>query len=578
MSLSAAMNIGRTALTASQVGINVAGQNMANATTAGYTRQVATFYPIAGDATSLNGSIGRGVGVMSVRRQLDSALQARLWTGVSDEAGAQQALAINSAIETTIGELSDYDLSSELTAFFSSWSERANQTKSAAVVVQGGQRLASFVTRLRQDLANTRDQVDSELGASINAADRMLSGIASLNQQIADSEVAGFQAAGLRDQRDQAITELSKLMDVSVVEQPNGMVDVLVGSIPIVQGSTSRGLELERVSENGKIQVDVVVKADQEHLPVRSGKIGGLLESRDATADKVIGELDTLAAQVIFQINKLHSTGANVSNPATAAGTLKIALGDRSRALDDPNNQTFGGLPFKAVNGGFLVNVKQTSTGTMRTVRIDVDLDGRKSDGTPGFDDDTSAEDIRAALDAVPGLSARFTSDGRLKVDADPGYEVSFADDSSGALAVMGVNSFFEGTSARDMAVRSDLVADPTRLMSGRYVNGSLVENGTALAIVNLQDQAVGDLGGRTIRGAWSDTVQAVGVAAKSSESRATSAGIIRQSLEAQRAATSGVSIDEESVNLLDFQRQYQGAARLISIADELTQTLLNLL
>lgn len=578
MSLSAAMNIGRTALTASQVGINVAGQNMANATTAGYTRQVATFYPIAGDTTSLNGSIGRGVGVMSVRRQLDSALQARLWTGVSDEAGAQQALAINSAIETTIGELSDYDLSSELTAFFSSWSERANQTKSAAVVVQGGQRLASFVTRLRQDLANTRDQVDSELGASINAADQMLSGIAVLNQQIADSEVAGFQAAGLRDQRDQAITELSKLMDVSVVEQPNGMVDVLVGSIPVVQGSTSRGLELERVSENGKIQVDVVVKADQEHLPVRSGKIGGLLESRDATADKVIGELDTLAAQVIFQINRLHSTGANVSNPATAEGTLKIALGDRSLALDDPNNQTFAGLPFKAVNGGFLVNVKQTSTGTMRTVRIDVDLDGRKSDGAPGFDDDTSAEDIRAALDAVPGLSARFTPDGRLKVDADPGYEVSFADDSSGALAVMGVNSFFEGTSARDMAVRSDLVADPTRLMSGRYVNGSLVENGTALAIVNLQDQAVGDLGGRTIRGAWSDTVQAVGVAAKSSESRATSSGLIRQSLEAQRAATSGVSIDEESVNLLDFQRQYQGAARLISIADELTQTLMNLL
>lgn len=578
MSLSAAMNIGRTALTASQVGINVAGQNMANATTAGYTRQVATFYPIAGDTTSLNGSIGRGVGVMSVRRQLDSALQARLWTGVSDEAGAQQALAINSAIETTIGELSDYDLSSELTAFFSSWSERANQTKSAAVVVQGGQRLASFVTRLRQDLANTRDQVDSELGASINAADQMLSGIAMLNQQIADSEVAGFQAAGLRDQRDQAITELSKLMDVSVVEQPNGMVDVLVGSIPVVQGSTSRGLELERVSENGKIHVDVVVKADQEHLPVRSGKIGGLLESRDATADKVIGELDTLAAQVIFQINRLHSTGANVSNPATAEGTLKIALGDRSRALDDPNNQTFAGLPFKAVNGGFLVNVKQTSTGTMRTVRIDVDLDGRKSDGAPGFDNDTSAEDIRAALDAVPGLSARFTSDGRLKVDADPGFEVSFADDSSGALAVMGVNSFFEGTNARDMAVRSDLVADPTRLMSGRYVNGSLVENGTALAIVNLQDQAVGDLGGRTIRGAWSDTVQAVGVAAKSSESRATSSGLIRQSLEAQRAATSGVSIDEESVNLLDFQRQYQGAARLISIADELTQTLMNLL
>ncbi|MBL8760217.1 MAG: flagellar hook-associated protein FlgK [Phycisphaerae bacterium] len=578
MSLSTAMNIGRSALSASQVGLSVAGQNMANATTAGYTRQVATFYPIAGDSTTRTGAIGRGVGVMSVRRQLDSALQARLWTGVSDEAGAQQALAINGAIEATIGELSDYDLSSELTAFFSSWSERANQTKSSAVVVQGGQRLAAFVTRLRQDLANTRDQVDSELGASIRAADEMLSVVARMNQEIADSEIAGFQAAGLRDQRDQAITELSKLLDVSVVEQGNGMVDVLVGSTPIVQGSVSRGLELEKSSVDGTVRVDVAVKADQEHLPVRSGKIGGLLESRDSTADKVIGELDDLAAQIIFQVNKLHSTGANVTNPASAEGTLKVALGDRTRALNDPANQSLSDLPFAAVNGGFLVNVKQTGTGTMKTVRIDVDLDGRKADGTPGFDDDTTPEDIRAALDAVPGLSASFTSDGRLKVDADSGFEVSFADDSSGALAVLGVNSFFEGTSARDIAVRGDLASDPSKLMSGRYVNGSLVENGTALSIVNLQDRAISDLDGRTLRGAWTDSVQAVGVAAKSSESRAVSTGIIRQSLESQRAAVSGVSLDEESVNLLDFQRQYQGAARLISIADELTQTLLGLL
>lgn len=578
MSISNAMNIGRTALTASQVGISVAGQNMANAATAGYTRQVATFYPIAGNATTMTGAIGRGVGVQGVRRQLDSALQARLWTGVSDEAGAQQALAINSAIESTLGELSDNDLSSELTAFFSTWSERANQTQSSAVVVQGGQRLAAFVTSLRKDLANTRDQVDTELGSSVNAANEMLSMIAGLNQQISDSEVTGFQASGLRDQRDQAITELSQLMDVSVVEQPNGMVDLLVGSTPIVQGSVSRGIELERTSQNGQVAVNVVVKADQEHIPVKSGKIGGLLDSRDSTADKSIQELDSIAAQIIFQVNKLHSTGANVSNASLAEGTLKIALGDRSLAMNDPNNQTFTDLPFRAVNGGFLVNVKQSSTGTMKTVRIDVDLDGRKANGSAGFDDDTSPEDIRAALDAVPGLSASFTSDGRLKVNADPGFEVSFADDSSGALAVLGVNSFFTGTSARDMSVRDELASDPSKLLSGKYVNGSLVENGTALSIVNLQDQAVSDLGGRTIRGAWSDSVQAVGVATKSSESRAQATGIIRQSLESQRAAVSGVSLDEESVNLLDYQRQYQGAARLISIADELMQTLLSLI
>ncbi len=98
--------------------------------------------------------------------------------------------------------------------------------------------------------------------------------------------------------------------------------------------------------------------------------------------------------------------------------------------------------------------------------------------------------EVRAALDAVGGISATWSPEGKLRVTADAGFEFSFEDDTSGVLAVMGVNSYFAGSTAGDIAVRQDLVSDPTKLMVGRVVNGTFVENGNALEFVKLQDTA----------------------------------------------------------------------------------------
>jgi flagellar hook-associated protein 1 len=141
----------------------------------------------------------------------------------------------------------------------------------------------------------------------------------------------------------------------------------------------------------------------------------------------------------------------------------------------------------------------------------------------------------------------------------------------------MGVNSFFVGTDASNLTVREDLLADPSRLTTGRMVDGDFVENGTALEIAKLQEKALDSLQGRTISAAWRDSAQAIGVQAAAAATTLEAASSVRASLEAQRDGISGVSIDEESVNLLNYQRMYQASARVISVADELTQTLLNL-
>jgi flagellar hook-associated protein 1 FlgK len=576
MSLTSAIHIGRSALTASQLGIQVAGNNIANASTPGYSRQIARLSPLRGGGNSPQLSIGAGVQVASIQRQVDSALQARLWSGTADAAGANVYLDIFSQLEATLGELNDNDLSSELSSFFSAWSERANQTKSSAAVVQQGDKLAGFIRRVRSDLSNQTIQVDQQLAASVAQANNLIGSIAQLNQAIGDAEVSGQPANTLRDQRDQLVTQLSELLPVDVIDRGREGTDVLVGSIPVVLGTQARGIELRRFTgPDGSLEVSVNTTADGSRLDVATGAVGALMNSRKGVIDATVGKLDQLATQLIWEVNKIHSTGVTAAGFRSLTGSLRFSSAQRSLALNDPANGAIAQLPFAPTNGGFVVRLKQASTGATTTVRIDVDLDGITNGGTPGTTDDTSAEGIRAALDAIGGLNAGFNADGSLRINADEGFSFAFADDTSGVLAALGVNTYFTGADAGDIAVRQELKGDPSLLASGKYVNDVLVENAAALALAGLQNQSLATLGDRSISDLWRDTVQQVGGSVAGAKAAADAAGLVRESLDNQRAGVSAVSIDEESISLLEFQRQYQGAARVISVADQLTQELL---
>jgi flagellar hook-associated protein 1 FlgK len=577
MSLSAAMNIGRTGLVASQLGIQIASNNIANVATPGYSRQVGVLSPIRGNTLGANVSIGNGVLMSDIRRQVDEALQQRLLHAGSDQAAANQYSGILSQIESALGELNNNDLSSEFTAFFSAWSESANQTQANSTVVQSGQRLADFMSRLRGELVDQKRSLDGQLSTQVDRANSLISTIADLNRAVSSSEGGGGTASALRDQRGQALTELSQLMDITVVDQGSQGLDVLVGSMPVILGSQARNIEVQQVTQGGSTQARVRLASNHQELSISSGAIGASITGRDTAIDTVISTLDTTATQLAFEVNRLHSTGTNGNGFADTTGTLSFTLADRTLALNDPNNQATSVLPYSATHGGFTVTVRDDASGASRTVRIPVDLDGIDDTGQQGFSNDTSVEDIRAALDAVDGIHASFTADGKLQVTADGGSKFSFSDDTSGALAVLGVNSFFVGTDASNLQVRSDLVSDPSQLTTGRIVDGEFVENGTSLEIAKLQDKALDSLHGQTIAQAWRDAAQAIGVQAAAATTTLDAATSVQASLQAQRDGISGVSVDEESINLLNFQRMYQASARVISVADELTQTLLNL-
>lgn len=577
MSLGNAIQIGRSALTASQVGIQVTGQNMANAATPGYVRQSVALAPDGGLRTDPY-QTGRGVRINGVQRHLDQAIQSRLYDGISNQNRSGLMASVLGQLENVLGELRDDDLSSQLNEFFSTFSEAANLLQSDAVVVEQGDRIASYITGMRNDLLGLRDQVERQIDATARRVDELLGEVAALNLQIQAAESVGGTANGLRDQRDQILTELVEYVDINVIENGTGTLDVLIGSTPVVLGGENRGVTVRRENIDGVLTARLVVREDLEPLPVRGGQIGGLLASRDGVIDEVISRLDQVASALIFEVNRVHSVATDADGHQALTGGLQVAASDRGLPMNSGQNASLSALPFAATNGGFLVNVRDTNSGVTTQVRIDVDLDGRTSLGTVGVGDDTTPEDIRAALDAVQGITASWSADGRLEVRAQAGFAFSFESDSSGALAVLGMNSFFSGTNASDIGVRADLLQTPSNLSLGWTEGGKFVENGAAMAISALRDAALESLGGVGLSQRWSDTAQMVGVRVSSAETVARSDRLVRESLEAQRGAVSGVSIDEETIGLMTYQQQYQGAARLISVADELLSQLIDLL
>ena len=578
MGLGAAFQIGRSALTASQLGVQVASNNLSNATTPGYSRQTIDLQSLPGDSSSFSGQIGRGVRFAGVRRQIDPAIEARFNASISESSAASELLRSYSGIETTLNELTDLDLSSELGAFFTGWSELSNGTQAQTQVVQQGELLAGFIKRIRSDMTNQRNESDQRLGSLVKDADSSLTEIARLNEQITSSEAGGAQNNPLRDQRDQLIRKLSEKMNVSTIEQASGAIDVLVGSSPVVLGSKSQGLELREVPKGDSIERRVAVRSTNQVLDIKEGSIGGVLESRDGPIDETIGRLDKLAGQLIFQINNLHATGASPRGLTSAESTLQLSPADQALALNSPVNSALQGVPVKPTNGGFLVRTKNESTGAISTTRIDIDLDGLDNSGQPGFADDTTITDIVSDINAISGLSATIGGNGKVQISASAGTTFTFGEDSSGVLATLGINSYFTGKDATDIAVNSSLSENPQSLMTGRYIGDTFHENGTSLAIAGLQDEGLNTFGGESISSFWRTSVQKISVQTGSAKVISESTALVRDGLESQRLALSGVDTNEESLDLISFQKAYQGAARIIQTTNQMLDTLINLI
>lgn len=560
----ASFQIGRSALAAYQSALSVAGQNIANVGNPEYARQSGHLAALAGGRTPSGLYPGSGIAMDRLVRHIDSGIESRLRDAVSTRSNAETTHTAMSQVEALYNELTDADLSTRLSEFFNLFSTLQLNPQDSATrgqILTSGASLTDELHRLRSGLVDQVADANISVRQAVDRADAIAREIAELNVAITSGDARGAGvASSLRDRRDGLLRELSQYLNVQVREHENGSVSVYVNSDPLVQDGQSRGLEVRTELQDG-LEVFTVRFADDHGLVrTRNGFIDAVVRTRDQSIRGQIEQLDQLARGLIYEVNRVHSTGMGLEAATSLTGTNGVL--NVNAALNTP----VAGLPFPVRNGVMIVNVRNAATGQEISRQIEVDLDGINGD-------DTSLASLALALDGVPGLSAVTTADGRLQLVADAGSQVWFSEDTSGALAALGIGGFFTGQDANTIQVESNIASNQNLIAASR--SGAPGDGDNAARIALLTDSASQLLAGRTIQQFHSDMFNSVAVETAAALTRFDAADAVYTSLNAQREAVSGVSLDEEAINLAKYQTAYAGAARYVGVIQELTDVLM---
>lgn len=563
MSLSGALNIGSSALTTSQAALQVTGNNIANVGNPNYSREVSVTSDTPAQEISSGVYIGSGVDLSAIERQVDESLNTRLNSAMSDNAAATTTQNWSSQVETVFNALGSQSLDTQLSTFTNDWSQLANDPTNVAqrqVVIQDGQSLSQQFNSLSSQIQTIQSNLGSELTSLTTNVNQLAKQIGSLNQQIATSQGAGGSNNQLLDQRDAAVQQLSQLVNVQTVNQGNGTVNVYIGSEPLVLGTTADSVTVQQSQVNGQPTYSLQFASDNGPVQATSGQLGATV-SAQTQINTVQQQLNSLAGGLIFGLNSIYSSGQGLTGYSSVTATNQVT--SPTAAL----NSTAAGLPFQPVNGSFVVTTTNSQTGLSSSTLVPVNLTGQPTD--------TTLTSLTASLNAIPNVSATVQGGVLTIASTDPNETITFSQDSSHVLAAMGINSFFQGSNATNMAVNSTVAANPKLLAAAQ--NGEPGDNSNALAIANFPSTTQTVLGNQSWTDAYGSMINGIATTGATANSDANSTQDIVQALQTQQQNVSGVSIDQETVNMLEQQRSYQGAAMFISTVNQMMQSLLNI-
>ena len=507
---------------------------------------------------------GTGVTALGIQQQIDVFLETRVHTANSDASAAAARDSIFRQLQSKIGELGDADISTSVNDFLATLNDLANQPESAAlreVVVREGQQLASQLSLLRANLDQLRQAQTVKVDTLVSESNRLITQIEELNLEITRAESAGLSISDAGAQRYQALNRLSEIIPIEYRENDNGSIDLFSGdSYTILTGQSQRLKSVPRSAGTAIVQ-DVVFTKTESQVSLAGGELAGVLDGRDNVIGGFIDDLDQFTSSLFFEFNRLHASGES-QNGFTDVTALSAV---------DNNNSTLNnaGLNFAPTDGRFQVKIANTLTGLTQTTNIRIDLDGID----PG--NDTTLESLRQDLDAVSNLNALITPDGRLQLTTDAGFEVRFSEDTSGALASLGINTFFTGTDSDDIAVNAIVLNDSAFIASGQ--GGGPGDNRNLLLLAQFIDNPLQSLNGQSLDSFYNTTISGVAQSAAAESAVADGYAAFRDSLLNQRSQFSGVSLDEEAISIIQFQQSFQAAARLIRVIDELYDVLLSI-
>jgi flagellar hook-associated protein 1 len=653
------INLGLSGLNAAQWGLTTTGQNISNASTPGYTIETPVYAESAGQYTG-SGYLPQGVSTVTVTRQYSQYLTTQLNNAQSSGSSLSTYNTLISQLNNLVGSPTA-GIASAITSYFTGLQNVSNNASSLATrqtAMSGAQTLVNQINAAGQQYDALRQSVNTQLTNTVSQINSYTQQIAQLNGQIAQASTQGQPPNQLMDQRDLAVSNLSQLIGVNVVNS-NGSYSVFMSNgQPLVSSTNSYNLgTAPSTGDTSELSVQYLGQAGAnpaaapQNLPdskVTGGTLGGLLAFRSQTLDPAEAQLGAIAVSFASQVNAQNSLGITLSGaqggalfsvggPTVYANTQNTGNAQLNVSFANPAQPTTGDYTL-AFNGS-TYTLTDNSTGNVvgSATSLSQPINGLNfsTTGTMKAGDSFTVEPTRGALNsfntavtdpsaiaaAAPVLgsaTASNTGTGTItQGTVTAGYTMPNATTtlsyngtgltgfpagstvtvtagtppttttynttttpvipySSATGATLTINNATAGNMNGVSVTISGAPANGDTFTIGPNT-GASNDGRNALALSNLSNAKAMAGGTVTLTGAYANYVNQIGNQTNQIQTSSTAQAALVTQITTAQQSVSGVNINEEAANLLQYQQLYQANSKVIQTAQTLFQTLLGI-
>ena len=617
-------------LLAFQQALDVTSNNIANASTPGYSVETANLVEAPGQFTS-TGFIGSGVDVQSITRTYNEYLAQQV-RGSQASYSSSNTLATQAAQIDNMLSDSSTGLTATLQSFVNSLQSVASTPTSTAArqaLLNQAQTLAQQLTSYDSQITQFGSQLESQLSGDVAQVNTLASNIASLNQQIAAQSASGQTPNQLMDQRDKLITQLSQYVSVQTATESNGSMDVYVGTgQALVTGGNAAKLSTVAGSYDPS-QLDIAISGGGTSADITSeisgGELGGLLSARTQVLDparNVIGQVSVAVASIVNQQQQsgMDLTGAQGQPMFTVGGvqvlpdtnnagsaSLSVTRGSLSALTTDDYRLQYAGGAWSLNDLTTGKSVAMTGSGTgaspFQAAGLSIVTSGSPANGdsfliqptaaaAAGFSVALTSPSQIAAASLVQGTAGSANTGGATVGAAsvtNPGawvsdtYTVTFGAGGSYKVTNSGGTQVASGTYASGTPIS---FAGAQLTLSGTPASGDTFtvglnnpantgDNSNILAMTGALSAAALNGGTTSVAGAANGLISQIGVITQQAQNNATAQQTANQNATTALNNSSGVNLDKEAANMLQFQQAYQAMAQVIQASSQMFTALI---
>ncbi len=623
--LFSAIELGKNSIMAQQSVFSIIGHNIANVNTPGYSRQVVDLENVRPSVIGLKDG-GRGVDLIGIRSIRDQFIDNQITDRRQYEGLYNTLDGVMASVEALFDESNGLGLSDGLTNFFNAWADVANQPTNIPTrnsLVSKTQSFTLAMNKSHQRLVDQQEVNDANVAATVQDINAILNEIAKLNEEVAYAEGSGNPANDLLDIRERRIRELSEMVGIShYYDASNNSVTIDLGGRPLVSFNNVNELSAIRNQYNSNYH-DVYV--DQYGQPafnitteIDTGKLGGLIVSRDGQVVDGPGTVSGTTAGGLTTLSFSQDHGLSVGDLVTINGetrsvvqigsTTTAVVADMSTAVTAGNN--YGWQERDGYIPEYKKELNKLATGLIQQVN---DAHGSGY----GLNDATAPQrdffQMNSGVPVVSNVQTDIPAPGQQTITFGAAHSLSVGDvvtirgqsrlvlsTNGNAIVVNTINGIAVNDSygysnvqaaAASIQVDSTIASDSSLIAASSQptVDGTgaplaVGNNDVAQTITQLMDaNDVVDTNnnGRGNYGTFHEYLHSmyseVGNTGSSATYELDANGSMLTYLENKRDSISGVSLDEEAANLMQFEKSFQAIAQFMGTVSKLTDVLIQL-